>query len=202
MEYRLPQIFQRLYELSTQMIYKHGFSHQEIEFTFESEKAEDLYILQTRNQDMQTIKEYRVFSDKRDKMEFAGSGIGIGGGALNGILAFNEEDLLKYRQTFPEKALILVRPDTVPDDIGMIFKCDGLITGRGGATSHAAVTAVRLGKVCIVNCRQLVVDEENKTCQINQKQMASGDEVAIDGHFGNIFIGNYPVHTEQVDYHG
>ncbi|MCF7920027.1 MAG: hypothetical protein K9N06_08955 [Candidatus Cloacimonetes bacterium] len=202
LEYRLPQIFKRLYELSAQMLYKHGFSHQEIEFTFESELAEDLYILQTRNQDMQTIKEYKVFSSKREKMEFAGSGIGIGGGALNGILAFDEEDLLKYRQAYPEKALILVRPDTVPDDIGMIFKCDGLITGRGGATSHAAVTAVRLGKVCIVNCQQLIVDEDNKKCQINLKQMASGDEVAIDGNFGNIYIGNYPVHIEQVDYHG
>ena len=202
LEYCLPLIYNRLLEIATQMINKHGFSHQEIEFTFESENPEDLYILQTRNQDMQTIKEYKVFSSKRESMDFAGSGIGIGGGALNGILAFDEEDLLRYRKEFPEKFLILVRPDTVPDDIGMIFKCDGLITGRGGATSHAAVTAARLGKVCIVNCQQLVVDEENKKCQVNQKELASGDEVAIDGHFGNIFVGNYPVHIEQVDYQG
>lgn len=202
LESRLPKIYKRLYELAAQMIYKHGFSHQEIEFTFESEDPEDLYILQTRNQDMQTIKEYQIFSEKREKMDFAGSGIGIGGGALNGILAFDAEDMQKYREEFPDRSLILVRPDTVPDDIGMIFECDGLITGRGGATSHAAVTAVRLGKVCIVNCQQLEVDEENKCCRINSKEMKSGDEVAIDGHFGNIFIGNYPVHTEHVEYHG
>ncbi|MCF7911132.1 MAG: hypothetical protein K9M99_01280 [Candidatus Cloacimonetes bacterium] len=202
LEAKLPLIFNRLNELAAKMIYDHGFSHQEIEFTFESENPEDLYILQTRNQDIQTKRDFKIFSAKREEMVFAGSGIGIGGGALNGILAFNEDDLHTYRQQYPDMAMILVRPDTVPDDIGMIFKCDGLITGRGGATSHAAVTAVRLGIVCIVNCRQLVVDEEKKCCQILDKKLFSGDKVAIDGHFGNIYIGNYDVQTERMSYQG
>ena len=202
LEAKLPLIYNRLNELASQMIYKHGFSHQEIEFTFESDQPESLYILQTRNQDIQNKQDFEIFSQKREEMEFAGSGIGIGGGALNGILAFDDEDLQNYRKQYPDKAMILVRPDTVPDDIGMIFKCDGLITGRGGATSHAAVTAVRLGIVCIVNCKQLEVDEENKCCIINDKKLKSGDEVAIDGHFGNIFVGNYDVHTERMAYQG
>ncbi|MDP8210078.1 MAG: PEP/pyruvate-binding domain-containing protein [Candidatus Stygibacter australis] len=202
LEAKLPLIYNRLNELAAQMIYEHGFSHQEIEFTFESDQPEGLYILQTRNQDIQTKQDFEIFSQKREEMEFAGSGIGIGGGALNGILAFDDEDLQKYREQYPDKAMILVRPDTVPDDIGMIFKCDGLITGRGGATSHAAVTAVRLGIVCIVNCKQLEVDEDNKCCKINDKKLRSGDEVAIDGHFGSIFVGNYDVHTERMAYQG
>jgi pyruvate,orthophosphate dikinase len=202
MEARLPHIYNKLYEIAKRMIYDLGFSHQEIEFTFESEKPEDLYILQTRNQDIRSEQNFQIFSAKRDEMNFAGSGIGIGGGALNGILAFDDEDLNDFKAKYPDRKLILVRPDTVPDDIGMIFKCHGLITGRGGATSHAAVTAVRLGIVCIVNCRQLKVDEENKVCRINDKQLKSGDEVAIDGHFGSIYIGNYPVHTEIGDYQG
>jgi pyruvate, orthophosphate dikinase len=202
LEVKLPLIYNRLNELAAKMIYEHGFSHQEIEFTFESDQPEGLYILQTRNQDIQTNQDIKIFETKREDMDFAGSGIGIGGGALNGILAFDEEDLHNYRQQYPDKAIILVRPDTVPDDIGMIFQCDGLITGRGGATSHAAVTAVRLGIVCIVNCRQLEVDEENKCCKIRDKALHSGDEVAIDGHFGNIFIGNYDVKTERLAYQG
>ncbi len=202
LEARLPEIYKRLLQLAGKMIYEHGFSHQEIEFTFESEQAEGLYILQTRNQDIQSEQDFQIFSSKREEMIFAGSGIGIGGGALNGILCFDADDLVTYRAEHPDKAMILVRPDTVPDDIGMIFKCDGLITGRGGATSHAAVTAVRLGIVCIVNCKQLEVDEEHKCCHINNMSLHSGEEVAIDGHFGSIYLGNYPVHTERGDYKG
>ena len=63
--------------------------------------------------------------------------------------------------------LILVRPDTVPDDISMIFETDGLLTGKGGATSHAAVTAVRLGITSVVNCTSLEVFEEKKKCRLN-----------------------------------
>jgi pyruvate,orthophosphate dikinase len=68
-------------------------------------------------------------------MRFLGSGIGIGGGAMNGILVFTMEDLLEASSRFPGRKRILVRPDTVPDDIDMIFECDGLLTARGGATS-------------------------------------------------------------------
>jgi pyruvate,orthophosphate dikinase len=75
----------------------------------------------------------------------------------------------------------------------MIFECDGLLTARGGATSHAAVTAVRLGKICIVNCKVLEVIETEKRCFINGVEFRTGDEIAIDGRLGNIYRGNYPV---------
>jgi pyruvate,orthophosphate dikinase len=94
--------------------------------------------------------------------------------------------------------MILVRPDTVPDDIGLIFECDGLLTARGGAASHAAVTAVRLRKTCVVDCRDMVVDDRHKTCAIGGRVFAAGDAIAIDGRLGTIHAGNYPISYEKL----
>ena len=193
----LPDIYKRIHQIATDMTENHGYSPQEIEFTFESDNPDDLYILQTRDQDIQTKHTIDVFSTPPDKMNLVGRGIGIGGGALNGILAFDMDDLVHFMQLTPDANLILVRPDTVPDDIGMIFECDGLLTSKGGATSHAAVTAVRLGKVCIVNCTELQVNESHKFCTINGIEFRPGDEIAIDGHFGNIYKGSYPIEVTE-----
>ena len=86
-----------------------------------------------------------VFKTSIDKMNLVGRGIGVGGGAMNGRVAFDMDDITMLRRNYPKEDIILIRPDTVPDDIGMIFETNGLLTGKGGATSHAAVTAVRLG---------------------------------------------------------
>jgi pyruvate,orthophosphate dikinase len=188
-----PEIYQELLFRSRELIEKYGFGHQEIEFTFESPGKEDFYILQTREHTTTQQEKILVFAADRKSMQFLGNGIGIGGGALNGILVFTMEDLVESESRFPGKKRILVRPDTVPDDIDMIFECDGLLTARGGATSHAAVTAVRLGKICIVNCKVLEVIESEKKCFINGVEFHTGDEIAIDGRLGNIYKGNYPV---------
>lgn len=193
LEEKFPRIYKRIYDIASELTEKHGFSHQEIEFTFESDRAEDLYILQTRDQDVRPKDKTQQFALSREKMKLLGQGIGIGGGAMNGILIFDLEDLEKMRLKYPEKKLILVRPDTVPDDIGIIFRCDGLLTARGGATSHAAVTAARLGKICIVNCTDLVVNEKEKKCTIKKQTLFAGDEIAIDGNIGNVYKGNYPL---------
>jgi pyruvate, orthophosphate dikinase len=75
----------------------------------------------------------------------------------------------------------------------MVFACDGLLTARGGATSHAAVTAVRLGKTCVVNCSNLTVDEDNKRCHLDGQVIITGDLISIDGKLGNIYKGHYPI---------
>lgn len=191
-----PNIYKALTDLAVQLIEVHGFMHQEIEFTFESDNPDDLYILQTRNQKLKKKKTVSAFISVPDKKKPAGRGIGIGGGALSGILCFDMEDLIKYAGLYPDKKMILVRPDTVPDDIPMIFKCDGLITGKGGVTSHAAVTAGSLGKVCVVNCRGLRVNEAEKRCSINGIQMLSGDSISIDGNLGNVYKGSYSIQYE------
>ncbi|HQE67136.1 MAG TPA: PEP/pyruvate-binding domain-containing protein, partial [Bacillota bacterium] len=196
LESAFPDIYNALLDLATQLIETYGFMHQEIEFTFESDNPDDLYILQTRNQKLKKQKRLSSFIPSPDEMKLAGRGIGIGGGALTGILTFDMEDLKEAVNKYPEEKRILVRPDTVPDDIPLIFSCDGLITGKGGATSHAAVTAASLGKVCVVNCKGLIVNEAEKKCSINGISFKSGDRISIDGNLGNVYEGVYDIQYE------
>jgi pyruvate,orthophosphate dikinase len=198
LESSMPQIYRRIRQIAEDMVENHGYSPQEIEFTFESDDPNDVYILQTRDLFVQKHNKINVFSTSPDKMHLIGRGIGIGGGALNGMLAFDMDDLVALAKANPEEHFILVRPDTVPDDIGMIFECNGLLTSRGGATSHAAVTAARLGKVCVVNCTELKVNEAKKTCTVNCIVFSTGDRIAIDGHLGNIYKGNYPIEQSEM----
>jgi len=193
-----PGIYKKIHALARELLENLGFAHQEIEFTFESEKPEDLYILQVRNQNIRSDTHLKVFEGNKEDMTLVGRGIGIGGGALSGILAFGDDDLAIFSEKYPEKKTILVRPDTVPDDIGMIFKCDGLLTARGGVTSHAAVTATKIGKICIVNCADLFVNEAKKECSIGEDLFKVGDDISIDGHQGNIYRGNYPIKTTEI----
>jgi pyruvate,orthophosphate dikinase len=188
-----PGIYNALLDLSIQLIETHGFMHQEIEFTFESDNPDDLYILQTRNQKLKKQKTFSTFVPSPDEMNLVGRGIGVGGGALAGILTFDMDDLKESIKINPDEKRILVRPDTVPDDIPLIFSCDGLITGKGGATSHAAVTAASLGKVCVVNCKGLLVNEAEKKCTINGVSFSSGDRISIDGNIGNVYGGVYDI---------
>lgn len=188
-----PNIYARLIELSNQLIDVYGFNHQEIEFTFESEKSEDLYVLQTRDQNIRKPDKKAVFDSPGEALKLAGRGIGIGGGAMSGMIVFDQRDIQMLRKDHPAVKFILVRPDTVPDDIPLIFNCDGLVTGKGGATSHAAVTAAKLGKVCIVSCKALRVNEQKKECEINGVRLKPGEIISIDGNLGNIYIGEYPI---------
>jgi pyruvate,orthophosphate dikinase len=199
LEEQFPEIYQELLRLAKELVYKRGYEHQEIEFTFKSKSKKDLYILQTRNYNLQNKKTIPVFTDPAIHIHLVGTGIGIGRGAMNGIVAFNMKDLEMLAKKYPQKNKILIRPDTVPDDIAMIFECDGLLTARGGVTSHAAVTAAQLGKTCIVNCRQLIVMEKEKRCIINKTEFRTGDGIAIDAHLGNIYKGNYPISSEQIN---
>jgi pyruvate,orthophosphate dikinase len=200
LEKDFPEIYKGLNKYSKLMTEEYGFNHQEIEFTFESGKFEDLYILQTRDQIIRKKDNITVFSSKQENMYLAGVGIGTGGGAMNGLAAFDLDDILKYKSEYPDKNCILIRPDTVPDDIAMLFECDGMLTGKGGATSHSAVTAVRLGKTCIVNCLDLKMNEAEKICLIGATKFKSGDEIAIDGHTGNIYKGEYPIEVSDIEF--
>jgi pyruvate, orthophosphate dikinase len=193
LESAFPKIFGQLQAYARELIEEHGFSHQEIEFTFETADPADLYILQTRDISITRQEKRIIFATPQHKMDRVGCGIGIGNEVLNGLMAFDMDDLVAIRNHNPEAKALLVRPDTVPDDIEMIFECDGLLTGKGGATSHAAVTAATLGKICVVNCTDLLVNERQKTCTINGILFQPFDPIAIDGINGIIYKGHYPV---------
>ncbi len=196
LESAFPDIYEKLLSVAREMIEQHGYTHQEIEFTFESNRPDSLYILQTRNQNLKKQKTLSRFISPPDSMKPVGSGIGISGGALSGALAFGMDDIERIRDKNPLEKIILVRPDTVPDDIPLIFSCDGLVTAKGGATSHAAVTAAGLGKVCIVSCKSLTVNDAEKRCKFNGGSFGPGDLLAIDGNSGLIYKGPLEVRTD------
>lgn len=188
-----PEIYKRLEEYARKLIEDFDFSNQEIEFTFESDDPDSLYILQTRAQDISKNVMISIFKLPPEKMLPVGRGIGIKDGCLSGMVSFGMEDLMENRKCAPDDNHILVRPDTVPDDIPLIFLCDGLVTSRGGATSHAAVTASKLGKVSVVNCKELVVNDQERCCSINQEIIRRGEYISIDGTTGSIYLGKYPI---------
>lgn len=198
LESAFPNIYNKLYKIAKQMIENDGFSHQEIEFTFETSNAEDLYVLQTRNMSTLEKSKMELFASNEKEMIRVGVGIGIGNRVMNGLTVFDLKDVAVLKEKYPDKKAVLVRPDTVPDDIEIIFECEGLLTGKGGATSHAAVSAASLGKVCVVNCNEMVVYEKEKKCVITGHEFQLFDPIAIDGINGIIYKGNYPIKIQEL----
>jgi len=195
LEEAFPEIYRALFEIAQYLVYEKKWSHQEIEFTFEGLHKEDLYILQVR--DMVTQEErprIRVFGNVAElERYFLGKGIGVSGGALSGRVVFSLEDIERLRQEDPETPFILIRYDTVPDDIKEISQADGLLTARGGQTSHAAIVASRLGKTCVVGCENLIIDEDQKVARFNGRYVRLGDWISIDGLRGNVYLGKHPI---------
>ncbi len=81
----------------------------------------------------------------------------------------------------------------MPEDIGVVLSVDGLLTARGGFTSHAAVTAKRLGKCCVVNCTGLSVDTANNVATIGERPILAGDWISIDGYSGQVWSGEHEI---------
>lgn len=198
LETHFPQIYQGLMNWAEELVEKRGWSPQEIEFTFESPKIEDLHILQSRDLGIRERKTRPEFDSNAksaaiDSDRYMGNAIGVSGGAMSGRLVFTLEDIKRWRKLEPNTSLILVRNDTVPDDIREIHAADGLLTARGGMTSHASIVAYRLDKTCVVGYRNMVCYEPEKRCVIDQISLSSGDFISIDGHEGAIFKGELPI---------
>ncbi len=194
LEKDFPAIHAALCEVADSLLERHGMNHQEIEFTFESDRACDLYLLQTRDTVVapHTVLPAFIPGPALDSRR-VGAGIGVSGGALSGRLVHTAEDIADLRARRPEAALILARPDTVPDDVALVLACEGLLTALGGATSHAAVAAKRLGKTCVVGCRGLDVDERHGRSRIGTHLLRTGDVVSISGLDGTVYLGAHPV---------
>jgi len=189
-----PEIYNALKKWAVDLIEKRGWSPQEMEFTFEGPTVSDLYLLQTRDMAMRERKKVLTFElDGVDEGRLLGHGIGVSGGAMSGRMIFTLEEIDAWRKQEPDTPLILVRGDTVPDDIREIHAADGLLTARGGVSSHAAVVAHRLGKTGVVGCRQLLCDEKEKLCHFGDHRLVSGDFISIDGREGAVFKGRLMV---------
>ncbi len=194
LETHFPEIYATLKRFAQDIVYHRGWSPQEMEFTFEGAARTDLYLLQSRNMAIRERKKYMTF-DHEDLVDRTpiGHGIGVSGGAMNGRLVFTLDEIDRWRSQEPDTALILARADTVPDDIREIYAADGLLTARGGLTSHAAVVAHRLGRTGVVGCGELVCNEKEKTCRFNDVVVESGEFISIDGQEGSVFSGSVKV---------
>ena len=115
---------------------------------------------------------------------------------MSGRAVFNEEQIREMRDKHPGEHLILIRQDTVPEDIREISMTDGLVTSRGGQTSHASVMATRLEKTCVVGCRDMQVYEAESRAHIGDADIRPGDAISIDGRHGLLIEGNYPINEE------
>lgn len=199
LEVRFPDIYKELLEISRELVYEKRWNPQEIEFTFEGPSPDQLYLLQTR--DMITIKKKErldVFVEKPDfGKSVLGKGVGVSGSAMSGRAVFSEENIRELREENPDCKLILFRQDTVPEDVKIINMADGLITSRGGQTSHASVVAVRLEKTCVVGCKHLQVYETGQYCVIGETRISFGDNVSIDGRNGLLLHGNHEIKEEM-----
>ena len=193
LERDFPEIYAKLLEVARDLVGEREFDPQEIEFTFESPDASALYILQKRSAVQEQTRDAAYFDTTSPNYgPPVAVGMGVAGGAYSGRVAVNAEQIDRLLAQAPDENIVLLRPDTVPEDIAMITRVSGILTARGGATSHAAVTAKRLGKTAVVECADLDVVEKAGTVRLAGHEVAVGDWVSIDGRTGNIFLGRIP----------
>ena len=201
------------------LLEKHYRDMQDMEFTVENGK---LYMLQCRNgkrtaqaalriacdlvdEGMRTEEEAVSMIDPRNldtllhpqfdaaalkKAEPIGKGLGASPGAACGKVVFTAEDAEAWANR--GEKVVLVRLETSPEDITGMKSAQGILTVRGGMTSHAAVVARGMGKCCVSGCGDIVMDEENKKFTLAGKTYQEGDCISIDGTTGNIYDGLIP----------
>ncbi len=117
-------------------------------------------------------------------------GIAASPGAASGVAVFDVQRAVEKGENGTN--VILVREETKPEDVPAFFSSVGILTSRGGKTSHAAVVARGMGKACIVGCSELKIDYEARKCQVNGRTVTEGDVITIDGSTGVVFIGAVP----------
>ena len=211
----MPEIYDQFVEV-TKTLENHYRDMQDIEFTIENRK---LFMLQTRNGKRTAKAAINVAVDlvnegKIDKKEAImrvapnqldqllhptfeakalkeaeqlAKGLPASPGAACGKVYFNAEDVVKAVEG-GEKAL-LVRQETSPEDIEGMVKAEGILTARGGMTSHAAVVARGMGKCCVAGCGEIKVDEAAKEIRKGDLVIKEGEYLSIDGSTGSVYVG-------------
>ena len=226
MERDYPSIYNELKDIA-KLLERHYTDMQDMEFTVENGK---LYILQTRNGKRTSqaalkvavslvnegliSKEEALMRIEPEKLndllhptfeenalktaKVVTVGLPASPGAVSGQIYFSVKDVVKAKSEGINP--ILVRNETSPEDIEGMNSAVGIITVRGGMTSHAAVVARGIGRCCICGCHELSVDEENKTFSINGKIYKEGDSLSLDGTTGTVYEGL--ITTKDIDITG
>ena len=215
MKNKFPEAYDEFIKVC-EKLEKHYRDMQDMEFTVENKK---LYMLQTRNgkrtakaalkiacdlvdEGMRTEKEAVLMIDPRNldtllhpqfdqnalkDTKPLGKGLGASPGASSGKVVFTAADAEEWDKN--GEKVILVRLETSPDDIRGMQVAQGILTVRGGMTSHAAVVARGMGTCCVSGCGDIKMDEKNKKFELGGVTFHEGDEISIDGTTGNIYQG-------------
>ena len=218
MEEKFPEAFEQFKQVC-KTLEDHYRDMQDMEFTVENKK---LYMLQTRNgkrtaqaalkiacdlvdEGMRTEEEAVAMIDPRNldtllhpQFDAAalkaatpmGKALGASPGAACGKIVFTAEDAKAWAER--GEKVVLVRLETSPEDIEGMKSAQGILTVRGGMTSHAAVVARGMGTCCVSGCGDIVMDEENKKFTLVGKEFHEGDAISLDGSTGNIYDGIIP----------
>ena len=221
---KFPEAFKQFVEVCS-ILENHYHDMQDMEFTVEHGQ---LYMLQTRNgkrtaqaalqiavdlvaEGHKTEAEAVLMIDPRNldtllhpqfdakALKAAtpiGRGLGASPGAACGQIVFSAEDAEAWKEA--GKKVVLVRLETSPEDITGMKAAQGILTVRGGMTSHAAVVARGMGKCCVSGCGEIAMDEENKKFTLAGKTYVEGDYISIDGSTGNIYDGIVPTVDAEI----
>lgn len=220
----MPDVYKQFVEIA-QTLEKHYKDMQDMEFTIENGK---LYFLQTRNgkrtahaalkiavdmvnEGMITEEEAIMKVDPKqldqllhptfdaEKLKAAkpiAKGLPASPGAAAGRIYFTAEDAKKAAEA--GERVILVRQETSPEDIEGMAASQGILTARGGMTSHAAVVARGMGTCCVAGCGQIKINEEEKYFEVNGKIYREGDYISLDGSTGNVYEGDIPTVEPEI----
>ena len=214
----LPEAYDTLEETCS-TLEKHFREPQDIEFTLEQGR---FYLLQTRNAKMnasamirtsvEMVSEglidreravSRLSAEQLEQLlhpsidakaskdhDILARGIAASPGAASGRVVFDVREAVELGEA--GESVILVREETKPEDVPAFFASVGILTSRGGKTSHAAVVARGMGKPCIVGCAQLRIDADSGTCTAGDRTVHSGEHITIDGATGSVYLGTVP----------
>jgi pyruvate,orthophosphate dikinase len=137
--------------------------------------------------------------EKGEKIEVLATGLPASPGAAVGQIVFSAEDAVKHHGNGSYKSIVLVRGETTPEDIAGMEVADGILTSRGGMTSHAAVVTRGMGKCCVAGAGDCVVDEAKKELRVKGKTYREGDYISLDGTTGRVIAGRLKTLDAQPD---
>ncbi len=137
--------------------------------------------------------------EKGEKIEVLATGLPASPGAAVGQIVFTAEDAVKHHGNGSYKSIILVRGETTPEDIAGMEVADGILTSRGGMTSHAAVVTRGMGKCCVAGAGDCTVDEGKKELRVKGKTYKQGDWISLDGTTGRVIAGKLKTLDAQPD---
>jgi len=213
----MPRVFDQLMRI-TAKLERHYKDVQDFEFTVESNT---LYMLQTRNgkrtaaaavkiavdmvkeklltreealmrlEPQQIDQLLHPVIDPKAKLEVIAKGLPASPGAATGAVVFHAERAVEWATA--GKAVILVRKETSPDDIHGMDVARGILTAKGGMTSHAAVVARQMGKTCVAGCETIEVDEATNRFMVGGRVFREGDFISLNGSTGEVILGQVPL---------